>query len=271
MNFTKWIFKKKKPITKPPYLYKRVNFLDGFRKMDFELEDEPDLLVEKILSVDPEWIGNADIEFYGRDGYSHGSFYQSNSTKVPCLEGEWVVVCYSKAKRTFKDNEIWKSSDWHKYYLCQIDFSHEYLFRVIKDFEHIYDAFKYLYKNQLVSIIKSDQRVQKQISLYYADILLDVLTDFEKDESEYTYEELAPIFLKYSKKNKELRAYIEDVETRLHPTKEEKELKNQEEFMCGLISGRFLSTKPYDCCDKLTIQQYLKLVREYKNNYLWNL
>lgn len=41
--------------------------------------------------------------------------------------------------------------------------------------------------------------------------------------------------------------------------------------MCGLISGRFLSTKPYDSCNKLTIQQYLKLVREYKNNYLWNL
>lgn len=168
-------------------------------------------------------------------------------------------------------NEIGRSSDWHKYYLCQIDFSHEYLFRVVKDFEHIYDAFKYLYKNRLVSIIKSDQRVQKQISLYYADILLDVLTDLEKDESEYTYEELAPIFLKYSKKNKELRAYVEDVETRLHPTKEEKELKNQEEFMCGLISGRFLSTKPYNSCDKMTIQQYLKLVREYKNNYLWNL
>lgn len=68
--------------------------------MDFEfLEDEPDLLVEKILSVDPEWLGNADIEFYGRDDYGHGSFIQSNSTKVPCLEGEWVVVCYGKAKR----------------------------------------------------------------------------------------------------------------------------------------------------------------------------
>lgn len=112
MNFTKRIFKKKKPITKPPYLYKRVNFLDGFRKMDFEfLEDEPDLLVEKILSVDPEWIGNADIEFYGRDDRGHGSFNQSNSTKVPCLEGEWVVVCYSKEKRTLIDNEIGRSRE----------------------------------------------------------------------------------------------------------------------------------------------------------------
>ena len=69
--------------------YRLVNFLYAFHKKGFEfLKDEPKLLVEKVFSVDPNWIGNAAYEMYGHEEKFNNHYVQSEATKVPCLEGE---------------------------------------------------------------------------------------------------------------------------------------------------------------------------------------
>lgn len=245
------------------YEYKRVNFLNAFREMGFEFEeDNPSLLVEKILSIDKDSIGHANYEVYG--GFNDSDKYiQSKSTNVPCLEGEWVVVCYSN----INNKNLYKG----KYYLCQIDFSEKYFFKIVKSFEHIYDAFKYLADNSLVSIEQIDNRNEKQISVQLADIVLTVLSDFEDEEQKFTYFELFQFFVKHSEKSKEINDY----------------LKPKQDFTDEFKSRklrRFLPYSPFDFIRKnseiefvegyeikLTIKEYLELVRDFRYNYIWNI
>jgi len=240
--------------------------------VNFEfLEDEPELLVEKILSVDTDWIGNADYEAYG-GGYYTSDNLQSSATKVPCLEGEWIVVCYSKRRKIVRDNEVWTASDWHRYYVCQIDFSQDHLFRMVEVFEHIYDAFQYLHDNQLVAIKKSDNRYKKQVNASKADIVLTVLSDFKKEEREFTYDELLQFFSKNSHKSEEISAFLTDINNHIPPKRDTSEayLAELEKLKCVRVR-RFLPMEPYKTKEtKLTIKDYLDKVVLYKANYLWN-
>lgn len=251
-----------------PYEYKLVNFLYAFHKMGFEfLENEPELLVEKVLSVDPNWIGHASFEAYGDNHDKSSTHYtQSTATKVPCLEGEWVVVCYSKSTKRIDERGAWYGSEWHKYYLCKIDFSQEYLFTIVKDFEHIYDAFKYLYENKLVTTTETDRKFEKQVTFGQANIALSVLSDFEELDEEFAFEEMVEFFAKHSRKSKEINDFLDSSCP---------EMKEKQGLAIESIRvRRFLAREPYNYVgfDKnLTIKQYLDLIREFKKNYMWNI
>ncbi|MEK3955797.1 hypothetical protein [Psychrobacillus sp. FSL K6-1464] len=256
-----------------PYEYKRVNFLNAFRQMGFSfLEDEPSLLVEKVLSVDPDWIGHANYEAYGHRDFHEPEFYRSNATEVPCLEGEWIVVCYNRECKRIEGNDTRYWSEWHKYYVCQIDFSKSYLFRIVEEFEHIYDAFNYLYENKLVAIVKSEGKYKQQIVATKANNILAVLGDYENEEEVFSYDELLKFFSQHAEKSEKIKELL-SLYNENKPSNCDESPEHRDELKRIRIR-RFLSDEPYRLAGwdtKFTIKEYLSFVRKFKENYLWNL
>lgn len=268
------------PLMINPYEYRRVNFLNEFRKMGFEfLEYEPTLLVKKVLSIDPDWIGHVNYERYGNICHfgENSRFMQSPSTKVPCLEGEWVLVCYGKDHKTLgKNGESYSYSRvWNRYYVCQIDFSQESLFRIVEDFEKENDAFEYICDNKLVPSMKDEsdrEKMMRQESAYYAHVALSILSEFENEPSEFTMWELR----KFISKNSECEEIYKIVDYSLrNKDKKRKDLTPSEiEELKYRKVAQHLPHLPYQIIgfdNKLTIKQYLDMVREFRDNYLWNL
>ena len=133
-------------------------------------------------------------------------------------------------------------------------------------------AFKYLYENKLVAIKKSDERYKKQITVRKADIAIEVLSGCIEDENYYNYEEMLRLFAENANKSEEVKNYME---SKYFPNFDEKNKKMNEieEIKCYFLM-RYLPKEPFENegkGSKMKVKQYLDTVKEFKENYIWNI
>lgn len=232
------------------------------------------LLVYKIHSIDPDWLRNVYYTEYGGRNWNKGYYVQSTATAVPCLEGEWVVVYYSKKRKEETEDGTCYSSDWHRYYLCQIDFSQKHDFKIIEEFEHMYDALQYLLNHQLVSVKKSDKRFKKQVPVIKANLVLDVLTPFENLPGAYGFYEMRDLFGQKATESEKAIRFVEENFKNYDTEAFESDIEYRNDYVYRVIR-RMFPIEPFiddmDTDKRLTIKEFLDKVRKYKENYIWNI